>query len=96
MHSGKSNHHDQRNRYHAEQCRHKHRSSRCCRVGSILFGGLYILNIYIPGLNRATQELVKMAPYVLTIIVLILSSRRNKLENQPPESLGVPYFREER
>lgn len=65
-------------------------------VGSILFGGLYILNIYIPGLNRATQELVKMAPYVLTIIVLILSSRRNKLENQPPESLGVPYFREER
>ena len=65
-------------------------------IGKILFGGLYILNIYIPGLNRATQELVKMAPYVLTIIVLILSSRRNKLENQPPESLGVPYFREER
>lgn len=65
-------------------------------IGSILFGGLYILSIYIPGLTRATQELVKMSPYVLTIIVLVLSSRRNKLENQPPASLGVPYFREER
>ncbi len=64
--------------------------------GSFLFGGLYILYIYMPGLTRATQELCKMLPYVVTIIVLIISSKRNKLENQPPASLGEAYFREER
>jgi simple sugar transport system permease protein len=37
-----------------------------------------------------------MAPYVVTIIVLVLSSMRNKRENQPPASLGLAYFREER
>jgi len=64
--------------------------------GSILFGGLYIVDIYIPGLSRSTREIVKMLPYVVTIIVLIMTSKRNKQENQPPTSLGLPYFREER
>lgn len=64
--------------------------------GSFLFGGLYILYIYMPGLTRATQELCKMLPYVVTILVLILTSKRNKQENQPPASLGQAYFREER
>lgn len=64
--------------------------------GSFLFGGLYILYIYLPGLTRATQELCKMLPYVVTIIVLIITSKRNKQENQPPASLGQAYFREER
>ncbi|MGN0349148.1 MAG: ABC transporter permease [Roseburia sp.] len=64
--------------------------------GSFLFGGLYILYIYLPGLNRATQELCKMLPYVVTILVLIWTSNRNKLESQPPAALGEAYFREER
>lgn len=64
--------------------------------GSFLFGGLYILSIYMPGLTRATKELCKMLPYVVTIIVLIISSKRNNLENQQPASLGEAYFREER
>jgi len=64
---------------------------------SILFGGLYILYLFIPtGKNLAVKELYKMFPYVVTIIVLIITSLRNKRENQPPESLGLPYFREER
>ena len=49
---------------------------------SMLFGGLYIL--------------YKMFPYIVTIIVLIAISIRNKHENQPPEALGLPYFREDR
>lgn len=65
-------------------------------LGSFLFGGLYILYIYLPGLTRATQELCKMLPYVVTIVVLIISSKRNKHESQPPSSLGKAYFREER
>ncbi len=64
---------------------------------SILFGGLYILYLFIPtGMNLANKELYKMLPYLVTIIVLILTSTRNKRENQPPESLGLPYFREDR
>lgn len=64
---------------------------------SILFGGLYILYLFIPtGKNRAVKELYKMLPYLVTIVVLVLSSLRNKRENQPPEHLGLPYFREDR
>lgn len=66
-------------------------------LASFLFGGLYILHMYIPsGMNLAIKELYKMLPYIVTIIVLVLSSMRNKRENQPPASLGLAYFREER
>ena len=66
-------------------------------LASFLFGGLYILHMYIPsGMNLAVKELYKMLPYVVTIIVLVISSMRNKRENQPPASLGLAYFREER
>ncbi|MDO5491584.1 MAG: ABC transporter permease, partial [Bacillota bacterium] len=65
--------------------------------GSFLFGGLCILYLFIPtGTEMAVMELYKMLPYVVTIIVLILTGMRNKKENQPPESLGLPYFREDR
>ena len=37
-----------------------------------------------------------MLPYVVTLIVLIVSSLRKKRESQPPASLGLAYFREER
>ena len=37
-----------------------------------------------------------MLPYIVTIIVLIFISLRKKRENQPPEGLGLPYFREDR
>lgn len=65
-------------------------------LGSILFGGLYIVHNYIPNLSFSAQELFKMTPYVVTLLVLIIISMRNKRENQPPESLGLSYFREER
>lgn len=64
--------------------------------GSILFGGLYILYLYIAGLGRATQEIFKMLPYVVTILVLVIASMRRRREDQPPASLGKAYFREER
>lgn len=64
--------------------------------GSYLFGLLFWMYFYIPGLNRSTQELFKMLPYIVTIIVLIVVSLRNRKENQPPAGLGLAYFREER
>ena len=64
---------------------------------SILFGGLYILNIYLPtGGRMELMELYKMLPYVITLLVLIVVSLRKKREDQPPASLGLSYFREER
>ena len=67
-------------------------------LASFLFGGLYILYLYIPtGMDHMEyQEMYKMIPYVVTLIVLVITSMRSKRENQPPASLGLPYFREER
>ena len=65
-------------------------------LGSIVFGGLYIVSSYVTGISFAAKELFKMLPYAVTILVLIITSMRNKKENQPPAALGLPYFREER
>ncbi len=65
-------------------------------VGSFVFGALCNANNYVQGLGTETQELFKMLPYVVTLVVLIITSMRKKREHQPPESLGLPYFREER
>lgn len=65
-------------------------------IGSIVFGALYIASSYITGVSFANKEIFKMLPYVVTIIVLIFTSIRDKKENQPPQSLGLSYFREER
>jgi len=64
--------------------------------GSMLFGALLILQNYIPNLTMSAQEIIKMTPYLVTIIVLIIVSIRNKKENQPPAGLGLSYFREDR
>ena len=65
-------------------------------LGSFLFGGLLIIHNYIPNLTLSAQELFKMAPYVVTIIVLVVISMKQKRENLPPQSLGLSYFREDR
>lgn len=65
-------------------------------IGSIVFGGLYIASSYITGVSFANKELFKMLPYIVTIVVLIITSIMDKKENQPPQSLGLSYFREER
>jgi len=67
-------------------------------LSSVLFGGLYILYLYLPtGMDHMElKELYKMLPYIVTLIVLIITSMRNKREDQPPQSLGTNYFREER
>ena len=65
-------------------------------LGSVLFGGLFIVYNYIPNLAVSTQEIFKMLPYIVTILVLVIVSMRKKRENQPPAHLGLSYFREER
>ena len=70
-------------------------------IGSTVFGILFSCSSFIThfdwiNVTMATKPLLKMLPYVVTIIVLIISSIPNKKENQPPASLGLSYFREER
>jgi simple sugar transport system permease protein len=64
--------------------------------GSYLFGILYWMYFYISGLTRSTQEIFKVIPYLVTLVVLIIVSMRRKKENLGPAALGQSYFREER
>ena len=63
--------------------------------GSILFGALMIMYMRVTQLGIPT-EIYKILPYVVTVIVLITISIRQRRESQPPASLGNAYFREER
>lgn len=65
-------------------------------LGAVLFGACYIVAFVIPNITPTQREIIKMLPYVVTIVVLILTSIRKKREHQPPASLGLPYFREDR
>ena len=69
-------------------------------LGAFLFGALYVSPFVMPGIIKGittTQtELLKIVPYVVTVIVLIVTSILDSKENQPPASLGLNYFREER
>ena len=63
--------------------------------GSILFGGLLILYLRMP-IDLIPDQIYKILPYVVTVVVLIFTSLRNNRDKQPPASLGLAYFREER
>ncbi|GAU78979.1 ABC transporter permease [Fusibacter sp. 3D3] len=63
--------------------------------GAYLFGGLSIIGFRLQQFN-ISQNLLDMLPYLVTIIVLVLSSVKHSKESAPPQGLSVPYFREER
>ena len=70
-------------------------------LGAFLFGALsiapYYLSLYeIVDINLRTKPFFDMLPYIVTVIVLIFNSLRKKRETQPPEALGLSYFREDR
>lgn len=65
-------------------------------LGSILFGVLYVLPNFINISSSAEGALIKLIPYVVTVIVLLVISITGSKSAQPPASLGVNYFREER
>lgn len=66
-------------------------------LGAFLFGGLSILGFRFQSMGiHISQYWIDMLPYVATVVIIIVSSRKNKKENQPPADLGNSYFREER
>ena len=60
--------------------------------GSALFAGLTSI-LAKCGIRKTDSN---VATAIRTIIVLVFTSLRKKREYQPPASLGLSYFREER
>jgi len=64
---------------------------------AFLFGGLSILGLRLQSMGvNVSQYLVDMIPYIATIVIVIVSTMRNRKEGLPPGDLGNAYFREER
>ena len=65
--------------------------------GSFIFGGLRVLKYYVP---KTTYNIpiafFDMLPFLITALVLILSSVRKSRGAHIPAHLGINYFREER
>ncbi|MEG0771712.1 ABC transporter permease [Clostridium sp.] len=67
-------------------------------LGAYIFGGLDILGFRLQGIQgiNISQYLIDMIPYVVTIIVLVVTSMNKNSKNKAPAALGISYFREER
>ena len=63
--------------------------------GSALFGGLLIMYLRVP-IPFIPTQIYKVVPYIVTAIVLVIVSMRQRKEDQPPQGLGLNFFREER
>lgn len=63
--------------------------------GSIIFGALYILPSYLD-IPVIQKKLFAILPYLITVIVLVVTSIMDAKNSQPPKSLGVNYYREDR
>lgn len=64
--------------------------------GSFVFGALRQLKYYIPASLNIPGAFYDMLPYLITTIVLIVTSVRMVREKSQPEACGVNYYREER
>jgi simple sugar transport system permease protein len=65
--------------------------------GSFIFGAFNILKYYFPKtIITLPNALYDMLPFVITALVLVMTSIRKSKENQQPASCGVNYYREER
>lgn len=65
--------------------------------GSFVFGALRVLKYYVPAsVIQLPTALYDMLPFVITALILVVSSMRKKRDHNIPGSLGVNYFREER
>jgi general nucleoside transport system permease protein len=66
-------------------------------LGALVFGALSILGYRLQAMGiSVSQYLVDMIPYFATILIVIISTHKNRKEDLPPADLGNPYFREER
>ncbi len=66
-------------------------------LGSLVFGALSVLRLYVPqSVVPIPASIFSMLPFIVTCVVLVVSSIRMRKENQQPAACGINYFREER
>ena len=66
-------------------------------LGSFVFGALRVLKYYVPSdLISLPIAFYDMLPFLITALVLIVTSMRGSKGAHIPANLGVNYFREER
>lgn len=66
-------------------------------LGSFVFGALRVLKYYIPqSVLPFPTAFYDMLPFLITALVLVISSMRKSKRMNIPASLGLNYFREER
>lgn len=63
-------------------------------LAALIFGGFSVLKYYVP--QVIPSSIFDMIPFLMTIVVLVVTSIRFSKENAQPKSCGVNYFREER
>jgi simple sugar transport system permease protein len=65
--------------------------------GSLVFGAFSVLQFYVPkNIIEIPNAFYVMLPFLITTLVLIVSSMRKSKEGSQPAGCGVNYFREER
>jgi simple sugar transport system permease protein len=65
--------------------------------GSLIFGAFSVLQFYAPkNIIQIPNAFYVMLPFLITTIVLIITSMRKTKEGSQPAGCGVNYFREER
>lgn len=65
--------------------------------GAYLFGGLDVLSFKLQAIGLGVSyQLMRMVPYVFTILVLLFSVIKEKEKFGAPSALGKPYIREQK
>jgi len=66
-------------------------------LGSLVFGALSVVQFYKPAFMRGISDpLFSMMPFLVTAIVLVITSIRMRPERMQPKSCGLNYDREDR
>lgn len=63
--------------------------------GAFVFGAFNIVRYYMPSIG-IPEAFYDMLPFIVTALVLIITSVRQSKENSQPASCGINYYREER
>jgi len=67
-------------------------------AGAYLFGGINAIQLRMQAMGTTiSAHVLQMLPYIFTIVVLVIATMRLEKGSSPePESLGLPYDREDR
>lgn len=64
--------------------------------GAFVFGAFSVIRYYMPAGISLPTAFYNMLPFLVTAIVLVISSVRKKKKHAEPAAIGAIYFREER